>query len=156
MGQAPVPGLLAARPIIVGCTGHMSAVPGSGAAGGIAATALLLGAAIQSGSDILLQMLGLPDAVRDAALVVSGEACLDHQSLRGKAPHGVAHIAAARRVPVVAIADRLDVTPAALTQAGIRQTYGLAELESDLPRRISNTAELISRTAEQVALDRLR
>ncbi len=78
-------------------------------------------------------MLGLPDAVRDAALVVSGEACLDHQSLRGKASHGVAHIAAARRVPVVAIADRLGVTPAALTQAGIRQTYGLAELESDLP-----------------------
>lgn len=144
--------------IIVGCTGQaMSAVPGSGAAGGIAATALpLLGAVIQSGSDILLQMLGLPDAVRDAALVVTGEGSLDHQSLRGKAPHGVAHIAAAHRVLVVAIAGRLDVTPAALTQAGIHQAYGLAELEPDLPRRMSNAAELVSRTAERVALDWLR
>ncbi len=136
----------------------MSAVPGSGAAGGIAATALpLLNAEMRSGSDILLQKLGLPDAVRDAALVVTpGEGSLDHQSLRGKAPHGVAQLAAAHHVPVVAIAGRLDVTPAALTQAGIHRAYGLAELEPDLTRRMSNAEELVSRTAERVALDWLR
>jgi glycerate kinase len=131
---------------------NISSMAGAGAAGGIAATAVpLLGATLRSGSDILLQMLGLPDVIAGAALVITGEGSLDAQSLRGKAPHGVAQLGAAHSVPVVAIAGRITVSQRALTAAGIRQAYSIAAIETDPARQMSHAAELVAQLSEQLA-----
>lgn len=65
--------------------------PGAGAAGGVGFAALaLLGATMRPGIELLLDLLGFDEAVRGARLVVTGEGCLDEQTLHGKAPAGVA------------------------------------------------------------------
>ncbi|QRY48060.1 glycerate kinase [Mycolicibacterium boenickei] len=87
---------------VVGRVGlHCS--PGSGAAGGLAWALLLLGAELCSGAELFLAMLGARERITGAGLVITGEGSLDGQSLRGKAPVGVAALAAELGVPSVAV-----------------------------------------------------
>ena len=82
-----------------------------------------LGASLEPGIAYLLDLLGFADALHGAALVITGEGSLDRQTLRGKAPIGVARAAVRASVPVVAVAGRRLLTattaPARL-RAGLR------------------------------------
>jgi glycerate 2-kinase len=78
-------------------------VAGSGAAGGLGAGAIaFLDAKAVSGVDVVLELLGFAEAVRDADLVLTGEGSFDAQSLSGKAPIGVARAAGPRPTYLVA------------------------------------------------------
>ncbi|HYY81735.1 MAG TPA: glycerate kinase, partial [Actinomycetes bacterium] len=82
----------------------LAGTPGAGAAGGLGAGAIaFLGASLRSGIELVLDLVGFQEAVAGADLVVTGEGKLDAQSLRGKAPFGVARAATAHGVPVVAL-----------------------------------------------------
>jgi glycerate kinase len=132
-------------------------IAGGGAAGGIAASAVgLLGATLASGSDLLLRLVGLPAKLAGATLVITGEGSLDSQSLRGKAPHAVARLAAAHSVPVVAIVGRSTVTQHELDAAGIAQAYSIAAIETDPARQMAQAADLVSTLAERAAQQWLR
>jgi glycerate kinase len=139
--------------IIESATGSaISEVAGAGAAGGVAATALpLLGASIAAGSELILGLLGLDQAVADAALVITGEGTLDGQSLRGKAPHGVARISAIHHVPCIAIAGRVQAADADLAAAGISHAYSLSDIEPDPARCMNQAAVLVTQLAEQAS-----
>ena len=107
--------------------------PGAGAAGGLGFGVLaLLGASLRPGIALLLELLGFADAVRGAALVVTGEGCLDRQTLHGKAPAGVLGAAAAENVPVAVVAGRIDLTESEWRAAGFTAAYSLSELAADL------------------------
>ena len=72
----------------------VSEMPGSGAAGGLGfGLVAFCGASIQSGFDVVAKHIGLEAAVRDHDIVITGEGQLDSQTLRGKAPSGVARLA---------------------------------------------------------------
>jgi glycerate kinase len=64
---------------------------GGGAAGGIgAALGCVLGAKLHPGIGAVLQAAGFKEHLEDAALVVTGEGCIDGQSIRfGKAAAGI-------------------------------------------------------------------
>jgi glycerate kinase len=78
-------------------------LPGSGAAGGLAWAGLLLGGHLCSGTEVFLDLLGAVEEIRGADLVITGEGSLDVQSLRGKAPVGIARLAQTLGVKTVAI-----------------------------------------------------
>jgi len=82
--------------------------------------------------------------------VVTGEGSLDAQSLRGKAPHGVARAATAHGVPVVALAGQVSVPEPQLRAAGIEEAHALTDLEPDLARCRADAAALLERLAERV------
>lgn len=88
-----------------------SLLAGSGAAGGLAWAGTLLGGRIRSGGDVFLELLDAESVIRGASLVITGEGCLDEQSLRGKAPVAVATMATRLGVPTIAIvgSNRLPV-----------------------------------------------
>ena len=75
---------------------------------------------------------------------------MDAQSLRGKAPYGVAQGDAANGVPVVAIAGIVEAAERELRNAGFEEAHALTELEPDLRRCMDNAAELVERVAERV------
>ncbi len=135
----------------------VAGMPGSGAAGGTAFGAVaLFGAEIEPGIDLVLQLLGFESALDDGAdLVVTGEGSLDEQSLAGKAPVGVARAARARGIPVVAVAGRCTLSTSQLASVGISAAYPLSDLEPDPARSIAHAAELLTRTGERIAADRL-
>lgn len=70
--------------------GSVLGVPGAGAAGGLGAALLALGAELRSGVETVLDLVGFDERVRDADLVITGEGNMDEQSAAGKAPVGVA------------------------------------------------------------------
>ena len=92
--------------------GSVLGVPGAGAAGGLGAALLALGAELRSGVETVLDLIGFDECVRDADLVITGEGNMDEQSAAGKAPVGVARRAKRYGKPGVAVvggrADNLD------------------------------------------------
>jgi glycerate kinase len=129
----------------------LAEVPGAGAAGGLGAGAIaFLGGRLEPGIDLILDLIGFHAAVAGADLVLTGEGKLDRQSLRGKAPHGVARAAAAHGVPVVALAGVVEVAAQELRAAGFEEAHALSELEPDLERSIAEAAPLLARLAERV------
>lgn len=92
--------------------GSVLGVPGAGAAGGLGAALLALGAELRSGVETVLDLIGFDEHVRDVDLVITGEGNMDEQSAAGKAPVGVARRAKRYGKPVVAVvggrADKLD------------------------------------------------
>lgn len=92
--------------------GSVLGVPGAGAAGGLGAALLALGAELRSGVETVLDLIGFDERVRDADLVITGEGNMDEQSAAGKAPVGVARRANRYGKPLVAVvggrADNLD------------------------------------------------
>jgi glycerate 2-kinase len=128
--------------------------PGAGAAGGVGFAAIVfLGAEIRSGIDYLLDLLQVRAAIDGARLVVTGEGSLDDQTLRGKAPAGVAAAARAAGVPTVAVAGRSTLDPAALEPAGIARVYLLSDLEPDPERSMRDPAPLLRSLAGRIAAD---
>lgn len=92
--------------------GSVLGVPGAGAAGGLGAALLALGAELHSGVETVLDLIGFDERVRDVDLVITGEGNMDEQSAAGKAPVGVARRAKRYGKPVIAVvggrADNLD------------------------------------------------
>jgi len=126
-------------------------IPGAGAAGGLGAGAIaFLGARIRSGIELVLELVGFDREVAAADLVVTGEGKLDAQSLRGKAPVGVARAATAHGVPVVALAGVVEAADRELRAAGFEEAHALAELEPDPARSMAEAAPLLERLAELV------
>ena len=93
--------------------GSVLGVPGAGAAGGLGAALLALGAELRSGVETVLDLMGFDERVRDVDLVITGEGNMDEQSAAGKAPVGVARRAKRYGKSVAAVvggrADNLDV-----------------------------------------------
>ena len=72
---------------------------------------LLAASFTAAGVEVVLELIGFADRLRGAALVITGEGCLDEQTLFGKAPAGVAsaaRLAGVARVWLVVNGDGVD------------------------------------------------
>ena len=126
--------------------GSVLGVPGAGAAGGLGAALLALGAELRSGVETVLDLIGFDERVRDADLVITGEGNMDEQSAAGKAPVGVARRAKRYGKPVVAVvggrADSLD----AVCEQGIDLVLPICRKPMSLDQALNSqeaTANLI-------------
>lgn len=139
--------------LVVAATGRDEAdTPGAGAAGGTAFGALsVLGARRRRGVDVVFELTGFDDRLAEADLVITGEGSLDEQSLRGKAPVGVAAAARVRAIPAVAVAGRITLGPAQLEAVGFTSAYALAELEPDAERSMRRARELLHAVGRRIA-----
>jgi len=130
----------------------LAGMPGAGAAGGVGFAAMaVLGATLQPGIGLILELVGFPAALSGAGLVITGEGSLDRQTLHGKAPAGVAATARSAGIPVVAVAGRSLLSPADLEAAGIQAAYALTDLEPDPDRCMTEAGPLLERLVAKVA-----
>ncbi|MFY0406129.1 glycerate kinase [Solicola sp. PLA-1-18] len=123
---------------------------GSGAAGGVGLALLALGADLSPGIDLVLDLVGFDDRLVGADLVVVGEGALDEQTLRGKAPAGVAARATAAGVPVVAVCGRRDLSDDDARRLGVVAVHALTDLEPDPDVCVRDAAALLERLAPRV------
>jgi glycerate kinase len=92
----------------------VSALPGSGAAGGLAGGLAALGARIRPGFEVVAEHLRLPDRIAAADLVLTGEGRLDATSLLGKAPVAIVELCRNAGTPVAVVAGDVDLGADAL------------------------------------------
>lgn len=100
--------------------------PGTGAAGGMGAALLaFMNAKLRPGIKIITELLNLDTLVREADIVITGEGRLDYQSVNGKVPVGVAHIAKQYQKPVIAIVGSLGDKAEAVYPYGVTAMFSI-------------------------------
>jgi glycerate 2-kinase len=93
-------------------------LPGAGAAGGLGwALASACGARLERGVVLVAELRGLAAALRGADWCFTGEGRIDEQTLRGKVVDGVAALARAARVPVIAFGGSVELGVEAVLRA---------------------------------------
>lgn len=129
----------------------VAARAGAGAAGGTGFVGLAyLGAELVPGIDLVLSFIGFEAALDGASLVITGEGSLDHQTLGGKAPYGVARVAASKGVPVVAVAGQVLLTTEELASAGFAAAYALDETDPGADP-MAEVIRLLEQVGRQIA-----
>lgn len=130
----------------------VAGLPGAGAAGGLGAGLMgFLGAGLAPGVEVVMEAVRFDELLTGADLVLTGEGRTDGQTLAGKVPLGVARRAARRKVPVVVLSG--GVTPDAMTlhEHGITALLSIADGPMPLEQAMARAAELLERTAGEVA-----
>ena len=83
--------------------------PGAGAAGGIGAALMTMKHwKMQRGIDILIDLYDLRPIMKSASLIITGEGCIDRQTLCGKAPYSIGLMAKEMGVPCIALCGRIN------------------------------------------------
>lgn len=127
-------------------------IPGAGAAGGLGAGLMaFLKAELRLGVDIMIDVVGLKERLKGASLVFTGEGQLDFQTAFGKTPVGVAKIAKADNIPVIAIAGGIGEGAESVYVEGIDAMLGIVHAPMSLKDAVANAVKLITDTAEQAA-----
>jgi glycerate kinase len=124
-------------------------MPGAGAAGGLGFGLMsFCGAKIRPGFDVVAEAVGLEAKIKGADIVITGEGCLDRQTLEGKTPAGVARLARKFRKRVFAIVGR------ATNDAEVREifdaVYENARPEMTQEENIRRAAELLRENAREL------
>lgn len=129
-----------------------SEFPGVGAAGGLGfAAKAFLKARFRPGIELVAELSGLAESLADADLVITGEGRLDAQSLHGKTPVGVARVAQAAGVPVIALAGSLGEGYQRVYQVGIDAAFSLAPGPISLEQACATAADELQARATDIA-----
>jgi glycerate 2-kinase len=119
---------------------------GAGAAGGIGFAPLALGAQRREGVGLVAEAVSLRAQIDGADLVLTGEGAIDAQTLSGKTPAGVARLARAADIPVIAFAGRVDPSADALLKHGIIAVVPILQGVSDLSTALTEAPENLERS----------
>ena len=126
-------------------------VPGTGAAGGLGAGVLaFLNADLRRGVDMVIETTSLEEKLMGADLVITGEGRIDHQTLYGKTPYGVAKLAAKYKIPVVAIAGGIGGNVEALYDNGFNSVFSIVDGPMTLQESMDRGKVLVESTAEKI------
>lgn len=132
-------------------------IPGSGAAGGLAAGAIaFMNAKLVSGIETIIHETGLAKEVIDADWVITGEGRFDSQSLRGKVVSGVTKTAKQSRAKVCVIAGRVELPEKQWRDFGITDAIGISDKKMKLAYAIAHTKSLLADAAKKFAQTNLR
>jgi glycerate 2-kinase len=99
------------REVVLQQTGKdMAEIKHGGASGGMAAgLAALLDVELVNGIDYFLSVTNFDKALENADLVITGEGCIDIQTLQGKGPLGVARKAKGMGIAVIGLAGKVPL-----------------------------------------------
>lgn len=112
---------------------NLQQISGAGAAGGLgAAFAGFLNSQLESGVEIVLEKTQLEEKLEGVDLVITGEGKLDGQTSMGKAPAGVASMAAELNIPVIALAGDISEGNPSLHETGITAYFTIVSGPVDL------------------------
>lgn len=127
---------------------YASNYPGCGAAGGLGfAFRAFLRGKLEPGINIVLEEIGIESAIKDADIVITGEGCLDGQTVMGKAPIGIARLAKKYGKPVIAFSGAVTEDAAACNQAGIDAFFPILRQVTTLEAAMSPATAIRNMTA---------
>jgi glycerate 2-kinase len=134
----------------------VSAEAGAGAAGGLGAALLALGARRESGAAIIAEHTRLDEDIAAAGLIITGEGRFDEQSLHGKVISALAAGAGARGIPVLVLAGQVTLDAAAMQEAGIAgilRAYSIADYAGSIRLAIDDAGNQLEGLAHRTAAE---
>ena len=127
--------------------------PGAGAAGGLGFAFLTFTrASLESGINIVMKETRLEEQIAAADLVITGEGRLDGQTVMGKAPIGIAHIAKKYEKPVIAFSGCVTPDARLCNTHGIDAYFPILRQVTTLSQALDpkNAQQNMTDTVEQV------
>ncbi len=126
-------------------------LPGGGAAGGMGAgMAAFFGGKLRPGIDLLLDTVDFDALAVGCDLILTGEGCLDGQTLGGKAVCGVAKRAKKLSVPVVAVVGGSKGDLTALYDAGLTAAFSINRLPLPLAQSAGDSTANIEHVTDNL------
>ncbi|UCE47965.1 MAG: glycerate kinase, partial [Phycisphaerales bacterium] len=123
-------------------------VPGTGAAGGLAAGAVaFMNARIVSGIETVMQRSNLPAELKDADWVITGEGSFDRQSLYGKVVSGVLKLAKQSNTRVAVLAGQVCIARDECRKAGIEAAIACKPDDMPLDEALQKSRDLLAAAA---------
>lgn len=136
---------------VADCAGGDPNAPGAGAAGGLGyACSSLLGGHLTPGVDLVFDAVDLSSRLADVDLVITGEGCVDRQTVLGKAPGAIAQRAHERQIPVVGLAGTLGEGHTTLRDHGFTAVFSILDKPQEINEAMGRTGELLENTAASV------
>lgn len=125
---------------------------GSGAAGGMGfGLRALLGGKLQSGVEMVLNVVKMPEKIHGADLVITGEGRMDGQTAWGKVPFGVLQVANCQNIPVIGIAGSIGQDVENLYQYGFKAIFPSVPRAASLAEILAEAEFNLRFTARQIA-----
>ncbi len=137
--------------LISGAAVRVDRAPGAGAGAGIGFAFALLGAELLDGAAGTALELGLDDALDGVDLLVTGEAELGWESLRGGPVTTAAAAAARRGIPTVVVAGRVAAGRRETMAAGINGAYAVCASLAQWPGFAARPADALAERVAAVA-----
>lgn len=126
---------------------NMADLQYGGTAGGAAAgLQAFLNAKLESGIDLYLKLTGFDVALLRSDIIITGEGCIDEQTLQGKAPFGVATIAKSQNKPVIGLAGKIPLVSNVELEKYFDVLLAIGNEPVDLLNAIKNTQSNLIRT----------
>lgn len=125
-------------------------IPGAGAAGGLGAGLLTLGAILKKGIEIVIEANELDKKVQGADLVITGEGSIDGQTRFGKTPYGVVSVAKKYNIPTVTLTGNIGKDIDILYDYGFDAIFSIMQGVDTLENALKNGKENIEKTAKNI------
>ena len=125
-------------------------IPGAGAAGGLGAGLLTLGAILKKGIEIVIEANELDKKVQGADLVITGEGSIDGQTRFGKTPYGVVSVAKKYNIPTVTLTGNVGKDIDILYDCGFDAIFSIMQGVDTLENALKNGKENIEKTAKNI------
>lgn len=130
---------------------NIAALPGSGAAGGLAAGLMAFcNARITDGAEFILKEIGFSTLLQDASLVITGEGRIDSQTSFGKIALAVAKHAKKAEVPVIAFCGEKRGSVASLHRNGLSAVISILPGPLTLSDAMKHSSLYLRETAETI------
>jgi glycerate kinase len=125
--------------------------PGAGAAGGLGAgMRAFCHAEVTSGAELVAHLVKLPEALRNADWILTGEGCTDAQTAHGKLCSVVAKLAHAANVPVILLSGTIGGDPESLF-AHFDAVFSIAPGPGSLAKALADAPANLTRSARSIA-----
>lgn len=129
----------------------IATIEGGGAAGGLGASLLaFLNAELRKGIDLVIEYTKLEETIIGADFVFTGEGSIDHQTLYGKTPYGVAMTAKKHGVPVITFAGRIGEDVTELYHHGFTAIVGILKEVTSLDDALKSGSINLEHTVENI------
>jgi len=125
----------------------IASIPGTGAAGGIAAGLMgFFDVRLQKGIGLVMDTAGINDAIQEGNLIITGEGKIDKQTSYGKVVSEIAFLARHHHIPAIAFCGITEVEDAsllnlqavrAITRAGMDPAMAMANASVLLQKEVS-------------------
>ena len=126
-------------------------IPGTGAAGGIAAGLLpFFDVSMKKGIELIAEVTGIEKKIQGADLVITGEGKIDDQSNEGKVVGYVAALAKKYGIPCIGLCGITELDEIGIEKLGLKKIIALKDGSISSEEAISSAAALLKEKAMKI------
>lgn len=134
-------------------TQDLNEIKGSGAAGGLAASAIaMLGAENGLGIDFIIEKVNLEEKIKNADYIITGEGSIDHQSLEGKVVSGIAYLCKKHHKKLIIVGGKIKLNKTETEKLGHWRKYALIDTSKNIDDAIKNADKILEEIGKEIGL----